>query len=63
MDSIGPCPRCDRTDGTFYRCKDCGHTGCCKGHLFASDDGCWTGSKCPKCGGSKHEAMAYLSRR
>jgi hypothetical protein len=63
MDSIGPCPRCNRTEGTYYRCKGCGHQGCFKGRLFTSGEGCWKGSSCPRCGETNYEAVAYLSER
>ena len=64
MDSLGPCPRCGRTEGTFYRCRNCGHKGCFKGKLLFSGEGCWKNSTCPACGESNtHEAIAYLSEK
>lgn len=65
MDSLGPCPRCDRTEGTYYRCKTpgCDYKGCFKGR-FLGGEGCWKGSSCPKCGESgTYEAIGYLSER
>ena len=64
MDSIGPCPRCGRTDGTYYTCTKCGHKGCFKGNIVFSNEGCWNGPRCPKCGESgTYEALAYLSEK
>ena len=65
MDCLGPCPRCGRTDGGYYRCKTpgCWHKGCFKGQFLSSDEGCWKGARCPKCGESNYEAIGYLSEK